>query len=171
MALFQKLYRLESKQFLPISISEAWEFFSSPENLKEITPDHMGFHITSKPEKKMYPGMLITYIITPLLGIKMRWCTEISQVVENEYFIDEQRFGPYKMWHHQHHFREVEGGVEMTDIVHYGISLGILGQLANHLFVKKQLTEIFDYRKMAVEKKWPSNESVISNVSVETFAQ
>ncbi len=170
MTLFQKLYRLETKQFLPISITEAWDFFSSPENLKEITPDHMGFHITSRPAKKMYPGMLITYIVTPLLGIKMRWCTEISQVVENEYFIDEQRFGPYNMWHHQHHFKVVDGGVEMTDIVHYGIPFGILGQLANWLFVKKQLKEIFDYRKKAVEKKWPTSNIEMSNVEAEILA-
>lgn len=155
MTLFQKLYKLETKQLLPITLDEAWDFFSSPHNLKEITPDHMGFHITSGNQGKMYPGMLITYIVTPLLGIKMRWCTEITQVEKNKYFIDEQRFGPYNMWHHQHHFKEVEGGVEMTDIVHYGIPLGILGQVVNALFVKKQLKEIFDYRAKAVSKIWP----------------
>ena len=155
MTLFQKLYRLETKQFLPISMDEAWDFFSSPKNLKEITPDHMGFYITSKNPEKMYPGMLITYIVTPLLGIKMRWCTEITQVKENQYFIDEQRFGPYKMWHHQHHFKEVEGGVEMTDIVTYGIPLGIIGRIANRFFVRNQLKEIFSYREEAVQKKWP----------------
>ena len=155
MAIFQKLYKLESTQFLPISIAEAWDFFSSPANLKKITPDHMGFHITSDNQKKMYPGMLITYVVTPLLGIKMRWCTEITQVVENEYFVDEQRFGPYNMWHHEHHFKKVEGGVEMTDIVTYGIPLGVLGQMANSILVKKQLREIFDYRIKAVERMWP----------------
>lgn len=156
MALFQKLYKLETKQFLPISLEDAWDFFSSPENLKEITPDHMGFFITSENPKKMYPGMLITYIVTPLFGIKMRWCTEITQVEDKKYFIDEQRFGPYNMWHHQHHFKEVDGGVEMMDIVHYGIPLGILGQIANSILVKKQLKGIFDYRAQAVEKIWPT---------------
>lgn len=156
MTLFQKLFKLESKQFLPITLEEAWDFFSSPDNLKKITPDHMGFFITSENQGKMYPGMLITYIVTPLLGIKMRWCTEITQVEEKKYFIDEQRFGPYKMWHHQHHFKEVAGGVEMTDIVHYGIPLGILGQLANKLFVRNQLEEIFEYRAQAVKKIWPT---------------
>jgi ligand-binding SRPBCC domain-containing protein len=170
MALFQKLYRLESRQFLPISITEAWDFFSSPENLKEITPEYMGFHITSKTQDKMYPGMLITYIVKPLLGIKMRWCTEITQVVENNYFIDEQRFGPYKMWHHQHHFEEVNGGVMMTDVVHYGIPLGILGQWANTLFVKKQLAEIFNYRIQAVEKKWPLKTSQNTQATIEFFS-
>ena len=169
MALFQKLFRLESTQFLPISIEKAWEFFSSPDNLKEITPDHMGFNITSDNKGKMYPGMLITYIVSPLLGIKMRWCTEITQVVEHKYFIDEQRFGPYNLWHHQHHFNEVEGGVEMTDIVHYGIPFGIIGQMANSILVKKQLTEIFSYRIEAVNKLWPSNSSKANRNTIEFF--
>jgi ligand-binding SRPBCC domain-containing protein len=160
MALFQKLYRLESTQFLPISLEEAWEFFSSPSNLKEITPDHMGFHITSEGDEKMYPGMLITYIVKPLLGIKMRWCTEITQVKEKKYFIDEQRFGPYNLWHHQHHFSEVDGGVEMMDIVHYGLPFGILGQMANKLMVKKQLKGIFEYRAQAVNRIWPSQRPI-----------
>lgn len=157
MALFQKLYKLESRQFLPISVDEAWDFFSSPKNLKEITPPHMGFDITSQYDDKMYPGLLITYIVSPLMGIKMRWCTEITQVKDKSYFIDEQRFGPYKMWHHQHHFKAVEGGVEMKDIVHYGIPLGPLGQLANGIMVKSQLKDIFNYRIKAVEEKWPSD--------------
>ena len=159
MALFQKLFKLESKQFLPISIDEAWAFFSSPKNLKKITPEHMGFHITSENKKDMYPGMLITYIVTPVLGIKMRWCTEITQVEDKKYFIDEQRFGPYNMWHHEHHFKEVDGGVEMTDIIHYGIPLGILGQIANNLFVKKQLKDIFAYRAKIVNELWPVQSS------------
>lgn len=169
MALFQKLFRLESSQFLPISISEAWDFFSSPENLKEITPKHMGFDITSRNQENMYSGMLITYVVTPFLGIRMRWCTEITQVVDNKYFIDEQRFGPYNMWHHQHHFKEVEGGIEMTDIVTYGIPFGIIGQWANSLFVKKQLTQIFEYRTEAVYKVWPSIETKKSEPRIEFF--
>lgn len=170
MALFQKLYRLESKQFLPIAIDEAWSFFSSPDNLKEITPDHMGFQITSKGQKKMYPGMLITYIVTPILNLKMRWCTEITQVVENKYFIDEQRFGPYKMWHHEHHFKELNDGVEMTDIVTYGIPFGILGQIANRIFVQKQLTDIFEYRISAIEQKWPIDKSRKPIASVDFYS-
>lgn len=156
MAIFQKLYRIETEQFIPISIDEAWGFFSSPENLKEITPDHMGFNITSKSNEKMYSGMLITYVVTPLLGIGMRWCTEITHVKDKSYFIDQQRFGPYNMWHHQHHFEEVEGGVMMRDIVNYGVPFGILGQIANSILVKSQLKEIFDFRIKAVEKLWPA---------------
>ncbi|MFT4535810.1 MAG: ligand-binding SRPBCC domain-containing protein [Saprospiraceae bacterium] len=163
MAIFQKLYRIETEQFIPISLNEAWDFFSSPNNLKEITPDHMGFKITSKSNEKMYPGMLITYIVTPLLGIGMRWCTEITHVKNKSYFIDQQRFGPYNMWHHQHHFEEVEGGVMMRDIVNYGIPLGILGQIANSIMVKSQLKEIFEYRVQAVEKLWPVVESTTSS--------
>jgi len=158
MAISQKLYRIETQQFIPISIDKAWDFFSSPENLKEITPDKMGFNITSKSADKMYPGMLITYIVTPLLGIRMRWCTEITHVKDIAYFIDQQRFGPYNMWHHQHHFEEVDGGVMMRDIVNYGVPLGILGQIANTIMVKSQLKEIFDYRIQAVEKRWPSKD-------------
>ncbi len=158
MAIFQKLYRIETEQFIPISIDEAWDFFSSPENLKEITPAKMGFNITSKSSDKMYPGMLITYVVTPLLGIGMRWCTEITHVKDKSYFIDQQRFGPYNMWHHQHHFEEVDGGVMMRDIVNYGVPLGILGQIANTIMVKSQLKEIFDYRILAVEKLWPTKE-------------
>ena len=158
MAIFQKLYRLEVEQFIPISIDEAWAFFSSPDNLKEITPPKMKFNITSKSSDVMYSGMLVTYIVSPLLGIKMRWCTEISHVEDKVYFVDQQKFGPYNMWHHQHHFEQVDGGVMMRDIVNYGVPFGVLGQMANTLFVKSQLKEIFEYRTKSVETKWPVGE-------------
>lgn len=158
MALFQKLYRLEAAQFIPISIDEAWAFFSSPNNLKEITPPRMKFNITSKSSDKMYAGMLITYIVSPILGIKMRWCTEISHVEDKVYFVDQQKFGPYNMWHHQHHFQEVDGGILMRDIVSYGVPLGVLGQLANSIFVRDQLKGIFEYRTKAIQVKWPVKE-------------
>ena len=103
----------------------------------------------------MYAGQLIEYRVSPLLGIPLYWMTEITQVVEGKYFIDEQRFGPYALWHHQHHFREVAGGVEMTDIVHYKIPLGILGALADRLFVHQKLKQIFDYRFQAVSQLFP----------------
>ncbi len=158
MALFQKLYRLEAEQFIPITVDEAWAFFSSPDNLKEITPPRMKFNITSKSSDKMYAGMLITYIISPLLNIKMRWCTEISHVEDKVYFVDQQKFGPYNMWHHQHHFEKVDGGVIMRDIVNYGVPLGILGRIANVMFVESQLREIFEYRAKAILNKWPVGE-------------
>lgn len=147
-------YNMHSKQRLPISLEEAWDFFSSPKNLKEITPDYMGFHIRSGYEGKMYPGQIIEYTVKPVLGIPMYWMTEITQVKELEFFIDEQRVGPYNMWHHQHFFKAVEGGVEMDDIVHYRLPLGPLGNIAHALFVKKQLHGIFDYRKKVLEERF-----------------
>ena len=138
---------LRRVQVLPITLERAWDFFSDPGNLATITPDGMGFHILSKERPvRMYAGQLIEYRVSPVLGIPMYWMTEITHVVEGKYFIDEQRFGPYALWHHQHHFREVEGGVEMTDIVHYKIPLGPLGWIADRLFVRQKLEQIFDYR-------------------------
>lgn len=146
-----KIYTLTKKQFLPITLEQAWDFFSSPVNLKKITPEYMGFKITSDlGDGKMYPGQIISYIVTPVLGIPMSWTTEITHVVDKKYFVDEQRFGPYSLWHHQHWFREVEGGVEMTDIVNYGLPLGFLGRIANSIFVQNKLQEIFDYREKVI---------------------
>ena len=147
-----KAYHLKFSQQLPVSLTEAWDFFSSPLNLAKITPAEMAFTVTSELQEnqKMYPGMIITYKISPLLGIKLNWMTEITQVKEEKYFIDEQRFGPYKFWHHQHHFRAIAGGVEMDDILTYGLPLGIFGQAANALFVANKLQEIFSFRKKKV---------------------
>lgn len=148
-----KVYSLKTVQVLPISLEKAWDFFSSPANLSKITPQNLGFNIISKYHgDKMYTGQIIEYKVRPILGIPLYWMTEITHVEQHKYFIDEQRFGPYSMWHHQHHFKEVPGGVEMTDIVHYKMPFWFLGDIANTLFVKKQLTEIFDYRIKAVEK-------------------
>ncbi len=132
----------------------AWDFFSSPANLAKITPTYMGFEVTStfQNSQKMYPGQIITYKVSPLLGLKMNWMTEITHVAENSFFVDEQRFGPYALWHHQHHFKEIEGGIEMTDIIDYVLPLGILGVFANYLFVKKQLNQIFEHRFKVVEQ-------------------
>jgi len=103
-------------------------------------------------ETKIYPGMIITYKISPLLGIKINWMTEIIHVKEGEYFVDEQRFGPYALWHHQHHFKEVKGGVIMNDILNYAIPYGLIGRLSNTVFVEKQIKEIFDYREKAIKE-------------------
>ena len=150
-----KLYKLERVQFLPISIEKAWNFFSSPRNLKEITPDYMKFMITYiSRQEKMYAGQLISYIVHVLPGIPVRWTTEIRHADEPSYFVDEQRFGPYALWHHQHHFKVVEGGIEMTDIVNYAIPLGFLGRLVNWLFVGKKVKAIFDYRFEVLERKF-----------------
>ncbi|MCO5937215.1 SRPBCC family protein [Mucilaginibacter sp. RB4R14] len=148
-----KTYTLKFKQNIPISLNEAWDFFSSPLNLAKITPADMRFVVTSDytAQTKMYAGMIITYKISPLLGIKMNWMTEITQVVDGKYFVDEQRFGPYALWHHQHHFKEIPGGVEMTDILHYAIPFSVLGTIANNVFVGKKVKQVFEYRIKAVE--------------------
>lgn len=149
-----KPYRLTFHQKIPISVAEAWDFFSSPLNLAKITPEEMAFTVTSVIDstQKMYPGMIITYKVSPITGIKLDWMTEITQVKEGKYFIDEQRFGPYKFWHHQHHFSAIEGGTEMNDILTYGLPMGILGRMANHIYVADKLQEIFKFRKQKIDE-------------------
>lgn len=142
-----KIYTLHSKQNLPISLDEAWEFLSNPKNLKTITPDYMGFKTLSGDDKPMFAGQIIQYIVTPVLGIPMKWVTEITHVQDQKYFVDEQRFGPYALWHHKHFLKEIPGGVEMEDIVDYKVPMGILGQLVHPFVVKPKLKEIFDYRQ------------------------
>ncbi len=141
-----KIYRLHQKQKLPISLEKAWAFLSDPRNLKTITPDYMGFEIRSGADRPMYAGQIIQYIVTPILGIKTKWVTEITHTSENNYFVDEQRFGPYALWHHKHFIKEIEGGVEMEDIIDYKVPFGLLGQLVHPILVKPKLEEIFKYR-------------------------
>lgn len=146
-------YQFKRTQVIPASLDEVWDFISKPGNLKKITPDYMGFDITSgNADEEMHPGMIISYKVSPVFRIKMTWVTEITQMKEKEYFVDEQRVGPYKMWHHKHKIAPVDGGVLMTDIVSYKPPLGILGSIANQLLIRKQLKEIFDYRKKVVEE-------------------
>lgn len=147
-----KIYTLHKKQSLPITVAQAWEFLSNPANLKTITPDYMGFHILSGADKPMFPGQIIQYIVTPVLGIKTKWVTEITHVKDHDYFVDEQRFGPYALWHHKHFIREIEGGVEMEDIIDYKLPMGILGQLVHPFLVQPKLEEIFNYRTQKLEK-------------------
>ena len=146
------MYQLKKKQFVAASLEECWAFFSSPKNLKEITPDYMGFDVLTDLPDKMYEGLMIAYQVRPLLNIPMKWVTEIKYVHELSYFVDEQRTGPYKMWHHEHHFKPVDGGVEMIDIVSYELPLGFLGKIAHPIVVKKKLEEIFDYRFKKVDE-------------------
>ena len=151
------IYTLTSEQILPISLEKAWEFFTHPNNLDRITPKEMQFEITNNPPDKTYIGQIITYKIGILPMVKSNWITEITHFEDGKFFVDEQRFGPYKLWHHQHHFKAIEGGVEMTDIIHYKNPMWFLGTLANELFVKKQLQGIFDFRFKKVEEmfgKW-----------------
>jgi ligand-binding SRPBCC domain-containing protein len=146
------LYQFHTTQIIPSDIKTVWEFISSPGNLKKITPEHMGFDITSPnlPER-IYPGLIISYKLTLVPGIKTTWVTEITHVNENAYFVDEQRAGPYAIWHHEHHLKEVKQGVQMTDIVSYKPPLGVFGSIANHFFIRKKLQEIFSFRTIALE--------------------
>lgn len=148
-----KVYSIKKVQTIPVTLDQAWDFFSNPANLQTITPDNMGFRVISKHQgDKMYPGQVIEYKVSPLLGIPLYWMTEITHVEDRKFFVDEQRFGPYRLWHHQHHFRETVQGVEMTDIVHYKLPLWFLGDIAHALFVKKRLEEIFEYRYRKVNE-------------------
>lgn len=146
-----KMRKLKQEQFLPISLSQAWDFFATPKNLNEVTPEDMVFEITSDLPPRMYEGLIITYRIRPMLNIPIYWCTEITHIKEREFFVDEQRKGPYNIWHHEHHFKEVQGGVLMTDILHYDIGKSIFGTIAGYLFVHKRVKQIFDYRYKVLE--------------------
>lgn len=143
------LQQLERVEVLATTPERAWSFFSRPDNLSAITPPWLNFRVTSPLPERMYPGMIITYTVSPLAGVPLQWVTEITHLREPEFFIDEQRIGPYRFWHHQHHFREVPGGVEVRDLVHYQLPMGIFGGIASG-YVKKRLATIFDYRSKAV---------------------
>jgi len=144
------LERLERVQIIPATLEEAWAFFAQPGNLSRITPPWLGFRVTApSPREPMYAGMLVSYTVSPLLGIPLSWITEITHCREPHLFVDEQHFGPYRFWHHQHHFRETADGVEVRDLVHYRLPFGPLGGLAAGL-VRRRLAAIFDYRKTAV---------------------
>jgi ligand-binding SRPBCC domain-containing protein len=148
-----KVYTIERTQTLHTTISKAWFFFSNPDNLCLITPDYMNFKILFRSaEDKIYEGQMIHYSICVLPGLPVNWLTEITRVREPHYFVDEQRKGPYKLWQHQHHFKEVKDGVEMKDVVNYVIPFGFVGRLANALFVEKRVNAIFDYRFKALEE-------------------
>lgn len=149
-----KIYTLDQKQFLPITLAEAWSFFSDPHNLKAITPPSMDFHVISETGHETYAGQIIQYTVKPMFGIPVRWVTEITHVREPYFFVDEQRFGPYTFWHHQHLFAEVPGGVEMRDIVSYGLPFGPLGRLVREAVVKRQLDRIFGYRRRILEQRF-----------------
>jgi ligand-binding SRPBCC domain-containing protein len=151
------MQRFEYFLFVPASLEEVWDFFSSPANLSKITPPEMGFLITSPEQLEMYAGMFITYKVSPALGIKLDWVTEITQIDNKKFFIDEQRRGPYNIWHHEHHFKEVEGGVEMHDILYYAVPFGFIGSIANMVFVRNKVKQIFSFRKKRIEELFPTS--------------
>jgi len=141
------------KQTIKSDIDSIWKFISSPKNLELITPKWMNFKVTSKnTDQNMYPGMIITYNITPFLNLKMVWITEITHIEDHKLFIDEQRIGPYKMWHHEHRFDQIDDGIIMTDTITYVPPFGLLGMVANILFIKKRIKKIFDHRQYIIEK-------------------
>lgn len=151
------MYQFKRSQLVNAPIDVVWDFISSPVNLKEITPDHMGFDITSGDlPDKMHPGMIISYQVSPLLGIKMKWVSEIKNVVDHQFFVDEQRVGPYKMWHHQHHIEAKGNQTLMHDIISYIPPYGVLGRMANTLFIQKNLHDIFDYRSQKLATIFPA---------------
>jgi len=152
-----KVYSLKAVQKIPVDLKTAWDFFSKPGNLNTITPKKLGFkilNVSNAYKEEMYAGQIIEYNVKPLFGIPLYWMTEITQVKDKEYFIDEQRFGPYSLWHHQHHFKQIQNGIEMTDIVHYKIPFWFIGDFANTIIVQKQLEGIFKYRYRMVQEKY-----------------
>ncbi len=146
------MYQLEHTQLIKQDIDVCWEFFTDPKNLEKITPKKMGFEILNDPAKQVYPGLIIYYRIRPLFNLPVRWVTEITHISEKQFFVDEQRLGPYKIWHHEHHFQHTDQGVLMTDRVSYVMPFGILGRLVHRLLVRRQLEQIFAYRKEMIER-------------------
>ncbi|MDA0350983.1 MAG: SRPBCC family protein [Chloroflexi bacterium] len=148
------LHRFETVQTLPVGLAAAWDFFSDPKNLAVITPPEMSFEVTSPLPERVYAGLMVTYRVRPLLRIPVQWVTEITHVDEGRYFVDEQRLGPYRVWHHEHHFSEVAGGIEMRDIVHYAVPLGPLGDVLDRLVIGKRVEEIFAFRRRVLERRF-----------------
>ncbi len=146
---------LEFKLFLPLTPEKAWEFFSSPANLSRITPPEMNFVIRTQLPEKAYAGQIIVYTVSPLAGIPMTWVTEITQVKEPFYFVDEQRAGPYAIWHHEHHFEAVDGGVMMTDKLYYKVPFGFLGKIVDRIMIRKKVEGIFTHREKALLRLFP----------------
>ena len=141
------MYKLQRIQNISIDLKKAWDFFSSPDNLKLITPDYLKFQIRSRSDAgEMYPGMMISYSVSPLLHISVNWATEVSQIKEHKYFIDNQIKGPYKIWHHEHHFKKTSTGVEMKDVLYYELPFGFFGRFFHKLFIQKRVEAIFNYR-------------------------
>ncbi len=149
------LHQLRATHRLPLTLDEAWGFFSDPRNLRLITPPWLGFEVKSAelPEV-MYPGLIIAYTVRPIAGIPLEWVTEITHVRDRAFFVDEQRRGPYALWHHEHHFAAVPGGVEMRDIVSYALPFGPLGDIVNALNVRGKVQSIFAHRAEVLDERF-----------------
>jgi ligand-binding SRPBCC domain-containing protein len=151
------IHRLVREQEVWGDPAEIWEFFASPHNLDTLTPSSLSFQIVGDVAPRMFPGQMIEYRIGVLPGVRTRWLTEITHVREEEFFVDEQRIGPYRIWHHEHHFRpRADGrGVTMLDRVTYEVGWGPLGDAIHALWIGRQLTTIFDYRRRRVDELFP----------------
>jgi len=148
------IHTLQTSQTIPVPLERAWDFFSSPLNLRQITPPELDFVVVSQVPEKIYPGLMIEYRVRPLFGLRMPWLTEITQVRAPHYFVDEQRLGPYRLWHHEHFFESTSdgSGTIVRDLVHYIIPFSPLSELAHPLLVAPQLKKIFDYRARRLEE-------------------
>jgi len=149
------VHHLKQTQILPLTMEQAWEFFSTPRNLDQITPDDLGFKITYLPSEQMYAGQIITYKVMICPGVWVPWVTEISHVDEGVSFVDQQLSGPYKLWHHRHTFEPHPEGVLMTDLVHYSIGFSLLGEIPHRLFVRRKLERIFQFRQQVLAELFP----------------
>jgi len=148
-----KIYSLETKQIIDRPIEEIWSFFTNPKNLNQLTPSDMNFKILSGNSDDFYEGKIISYSVNPFKFYNIKWVTEITKIKKNDFFIDEQRFGPYKMWHHEHHFiKNNDNTTTIYDKVIYKLPYGIIGKLSHKLFIKKRLLEIFNFRKKTIKK-------------------
>ena len=145
-------FQLKYSQTIPGNLNQVWEFFSNPTNLSRITPAWLNFTVVDKDLPKIYAGMFIKYYVSPILGIKQLWVTEITAVRELEYFVDEQRIGPYKIWHHQHFFKEHKDGVEIIDIVDYQIGYGPLDWIIDRLIIRNKIRQIFSFRQKVISE-------------------
>lgn len=150
-----RLRRIEQRQFLPrTTLDEAWDFFANPRNLPAVSPPQLGLRVTSSPPTRVYPGLIITYDIEVLRHLHWQWVTEVTQVREGRLLVDEQRFGPFRMWHHEHHLTAHDGGVEVADLVTYALPLGPLGSLAHELVVGPRLTRTFAFRRRVLAQRF-----------------
>jgi ligand-binding SRPBCC domain-containing protein len=148
-----KIYTFKQTQFIPATVDTVWDFFATPENLRHLTPPEVNFEkLLMTGGATMYAGQMIAYKLNPFPFLRVRWTTEITQVVPKKYFIDDQRFGPFALWQHQHFFIEKNGGCEMIDEVSYAIPFGVLGRMVHALLVESQLRKIFQYRAVVVDK-------------------
>jgi ligand-binding SRPBCC domain-containing protein len=150
------VHKLVSELYIPASVPLVWAFFCAPSNLQCLTPHYMKMRVTSgELPAVIYAGQIITYKVSPLLGVPISWTTEITHVEPGRRFVDDQRRGPFKLWHHQHLFEPHGSGTSMIDIVHYEIPLWIAGEIAHRLFVRRQIEEIFEYRRRMIEQCFP----------------